>query len=91
MQNKAEDIMEDLEERVHKFKTLSLPGQPMSMHLGTSYLVSDLWREVQRLREQLEAAEHPHSLDGAVCAACGGTVNKCSSCDAVVTSNLPRK
>ena len=42
--------MDDLEKRVQQFITLSLPGQPMSMHMGTSYLVNDLWREVQRLR-----------------------------------------
>ena len=42
---------DDLKERVQKFQTLSLPGQGMSMHMGTSYLVNDLWREVLRLRE----------------------------------------
>ena len=42
--------MDELEERVRKFNSLSLPGQPMGMHMGTSYLVNDLWREVQRLR-----------------------------------------
>ena len=42
---------DDLKERVQKFQTLSLPGQGMSMHMGPSYLVNDLWREVLRLRE----------------------------------------
>jgi len=49
--------MDDLEERVQKFTTLSLPGQPVMMHMGTARLVSDLWREVQRLRK-IEAAQH---------------------------------
>lgn len=41
---------EDLEKRVEQFQRLELPGQPMGMHMGTMYLVNDLWREVQRLR-----------------------------------------
>lgn len=40
----------DLEERVQQYQTLSLPGQPMMTHMGTSYLINDLWREVQKLR-----------------------------------------
>ena len=47
--------MEDLGARVEKFMALGLPGQPMSMHMGTSQLVSDLWREVRRLREEKNA------------------------------------
>jgi hypothetical protein len=43
--------MDDLEKRVQQFKTLQLPGQPIGMHMGTAYLVGDLWREVQRLRK----------------------------------------
>lgn len=43
-----------LDERVHQFKCLSLPGQPMSMHMGTSYLVSDLHAELKRVREQYD-------------------------------------
>lgn len=39
-----------LEERVRMFHALELPGQPQGMHMGTSYLVNDLWREVQRLQ-----------------------------------------
>lgn len=41
-----------LEERVRKFNSLQLPGQPLGMHMGTSYLVNDLWQEVKRLREE---------------------------------------
>ncbi len=39
----------DLAERVLKFNSLELPGQPMMMHMGTSYLVNDLWAEVKLL------------------------------------------
>ncbi len=39
----------DLQDRVNKFSALELPGQPQGMHMGTSYLVGDLWRAVQRL------------------------------------------
>lgn len=45
---------DDLKERVQQFQTLRLPGQGMSMHMGTSYLVSDLWREVTKLRAENE-------------------------------------
>lgn len=45
---------QDLETRVQKFNSLQLPGQPMAMHMGTSYLVEDLWKEVQRLRAELQ-------------------------------------
>lgn len=38
-----------LKERVLAFKTFSLPGQPVSCHMGTSYLVNDLWQEIERL------------------------------------------
>ena len=43
---------DNLEERVQQFRRLELPGQPMMMHMGTSYLVEDLWAEVKRLREE---------------------------------------
>jgi len=45
-----QQVFDDLEKRVQQFNTLSLPGQMRVMHMGTSYLVHDLWREVQRLR-----------------------------------------
>lgn len=45
-----ESLLTDLEKRVQQFNSLSLPGQGMAMHMGTSYLVNDLFREVQRLR-----------------------------------------
>jgi len=45
--------MDDLQERVVKYNTLKLPGQPIGIHMGTSYLINDLWREVQRLRKEL--------------------------------------
>lgn len=42
-----------LEERVLKFNMLELPGQPQMMHMGTSYLVNDLWQEIKSLKAQL--------------------------------------
>jgi hypothetical protein len=42
-----------LEARVRQFQMLELPGQPMAMHMGTSYLVEDLLAEVKRLRSEL--------------------------------------
>lgn len=44
------------ETRVNQFMRTELPGQPMGMHMGTSYLVSDLWAEVKRLREVVKGA-----------------------------------
>lgn len=46
-----------LEERVNLFNRMALPGQPLGMHMGTSYLVNDLMREVKRLREVLAECE----------------------------------
>ena len=43
---------DDLKERVESFMALELPGQPQSMHIGSLNLVSDLWREVCRLRQE---------------------------------------
>ena len=45
--------MDDLEKRVRDFQSLKLPGQPMGMHMGTSYLVHDLWEEIKKLRERV--------------------------------------
>jgi hypothetical protein len=50
-------MREPLETRVEQFRCLELPGQPMSMHMGTSYLVGDLWKEVQGLREVVAQRE----------------------------------
>jgi hypothetical protein len=47
-------MTDDLETRVRQFELMELPGQPMMMHVGTSTLVADLWREVKRLRAQSE-------------------------------------
>src|ERR1700677_2040749 len=49
------DSKDDLGDKVMKFKALELPGQPMMMHMGTSHLVDELWREVLRLRRKIEA------------------------------------
>lgn len=48
----TEERLFDLNDRVTKFHLLELPGQPMGMHMGTSYLVNDLWRELQRAKEK---------------------------------------
>jgi hypothetical protein len=44
--------MDDLKKRVEQFQALQLPGQLQMMHMGTLYLVNDLWKEVQRLHAQ---------------------------------------
>jgi hypothetical protein len=42
----------DVLERAVDFACLELPGQPKFMHMGTSYLVKDLAKEVRDLRDQ---------------------------------------
>lgn len=42
---------DELGEKVAQFHTMELPGQPKMMHMGTSFLVSELWRTVQDLRK----------------------------------------
>lgn len=77
------ETMDTLEERVVKFITLSLPGQPQSMHMGTSSLVNDLWREVQDLRKKLdEAKKFPQHCEH-------GYNGLCPVCDAM--NLVPRK
>ena len=43
-----------LEERVRLFRTLRLPGQGLSMHMGTAYLVGDLWKRIEELEADLK-------------------------------------
>jgi len=49
-----EERFEDLLERTNAFQMLQLPGQPQGMHMGTAYLINDLWRTVSALKKQLE-------------------------------------
>ncbi len=43
-----------LKERVNQFYALKLPGQPMMMHMGTSYLVADLAARIAELEATLK-------------------------------------
>ena len=43
--------------RVEQFKCLELPGQPQSMHMGTMYLVDELWRELTATRIRITELE----------------------------------
>ena len=55
--------IEELREKVLQFNLLKLPGQPMCMHMGTSYLVNDLWSRVQQLeREKADLQQEYDSL-----------------------------
>lgn len=42
-----------LADRVLQFQFMELPGQPMMMHMGTSYLVNDLWSAHKDMAEAL--------------------------------------
>lgn len=55
------DHLAILQARVEQFQMLQLPGQPQEMHMGTSYLVTDLWHEVKRLHEGPAALRSPES------------------------------
>ena len=45
-------MSEDLKMRVEQFRLMKLPGQPQMMHMGTSYLINDLYAEIQRLQNE---------------------------------------
>ncbi len=65
-QNSTKDL-ESLRNRVIAFSCLELDGQPPMMHMGTAYLVNDLWAEVQRLHEVLKRHQiDPETGDGEV-------------------------
>lgn len=42
----------DLKDRVFKFNMMELPGQPQGMHMGTSYLLNDLWGELYEVPQR---------------------------------------
>lgn len=77
--------LDDLNERVNAFSTLSLPGQMPMMHMGTSYLVNDLWKAVRTLTAENAAlkarvAELGAALAGMLshsCVADAGADMKC--------------
>lgn len=58
--------MSDIETRVLQFRMLALPGQPMSMHMGTAALVNDMWKEIDAdkaiMRQALDAIEEENPL-----------------------------
>jgi hypothetical protein len=62
MTDNAQSLVErlpNLKERALQFTLLQLPGQPQGMHMGTSYLVSDLLKfatEAADLIDRLTAA-----------------------------------
>ena len=49
--------MSDLEARVRQFNEGTLPGQPLGTHMGTMYLVNDLWSSLASERQARETAE----------------------------------
>lgn len=54
----TEERFSDLTDRVSKFHLLQLPGQPQGMHMGTSYLIADLWCELQRVEDLKQVARN---------------------------------
>ena len=50
--------MVSLEERIYQFERQQLPGQlpgqPLTIDMGTYFLIKDLWKEVKRLRKEIE-------------------------------------
>lgn len=45
----------DLATRVKQFNLMELPGQPRIMHMGTSYLVNDLYNTIRKLNKEIDA------------------------------------
>jgi len=55
-----------LKERVEQFHLMQLPGQPMMMHMGTSYLVQDLWSTLKNLADEIDElriCSHEYEVD----------------------------
>jgi hypothetical protein len=55
-----------LKTRVNQFLTMQLPGQPMMMHMGTSYLVQDLWNTLNNLADEIDElrlCSHEYEVD----------------------------
>jgi hypothetical protein len=52
----------DFETRVDQFHALELPGQPIGMHMGTMYLISDLWKAYRALIDALEKAQGENDM-----------------------------
>lgn len=51
----AEDVdLRELKTRVDQFNRMQLPGQMQMMHMGTSYLVNDLFRALSDVMEERE-------------------------------------
>ena len=46
--------MTALKDKVFQFNVGELPGQPIGRHMGTYYLVNELYEEVERLTAQVE-------------------------------------
>lgn len=56
-----------LKERVQQFNRMQLPGQPMGMHMGTSYLVNELLQANEALQtERDRLAKRIKSLEAAL-------------------------
>lgn len=62
-----ENKIDDLEKRVNQYNTFSLPGQPIGCHMGTSYLINDLWTEVKRLRAASQPPVQGGRVEGGDC------------------------
>ena len=66
--DREKGTLDDLNERVNAFSTLSLPGQMPMMHMGTSYLVNDLWKAVRTLTtENAALKERVAELEELLC------------------------
>lgn len=54
-----------LKQRVEAFRTMQMPGQTFPQHMGTFYLVNDLWREIERLNAALSMTREGLDADDA--------------------------
>lgn len=61
MNQSVDEMPMPLDVRVARFMSCRLPGQPQMTHMGTSYLVRDLWQEVQHLRSVVDTMVKPQS------------------------------
>lgn len=79
----SDEELEALRERVVQFNLMKLPGQPQGMHMGTSYMVSDLIRAVVAIRDErreLRAAVIYAFANSRLCFFGGGKDGQRTSC-----------
>jgi len=65
----SQTTSDKLQERVRLFERTEVPEHPMAIHMGTAHLVSDLWREIERLQMCINEQRKNYEASGIALAA----------------------